>query len=425
MKIRLQISRVTVFALLFALCPFLMNYKIPFTEINFTVGVFMLVFVVEFVIAIMKPLKFKWEGFYPKKLFWITVAFIVFNHFNVLYRSHPPNYSMSALIDMLLLIIELSGIILFFSDKNAIDIFRKYTENIAFIMAIIIFFECISWYMFKIYPGGGNHQLLLPFLELNDYDNLSAIISPTGLFRPSAFFLEPAHFSNYCIVALVSLLFPDVDKPLNIKTVVITISLFFTLSGFGIMLAVLVWSIYLIIGSGRVGGKNVGRNLLILIGASMLVFTIFIISPSFRSAVSRFTGSEGDNGIYGRMGNYYLFIQKLQGFSRIWGMGYKNLPLRGTTNITQYFTGILDLMYCQGIVGTVIFSALYVLMMLKTYKDKNMLAFVITTISLVFVIGSSYFSASSILIYIPFVFAIDYNRKRNEEIGKYSGNEID
>lgn len=415
MVIRISSIRTTFFALLFALCPFLMNYKIPFTETNFTVGIFISVFLIEFIRAVRKPTRFKWDNFYPKKLFWVMVFFIVFNHFNVLYRNNPANYSMSALGGIILLVIELIGIILFFTDKKAIVVFRRYTENIAFIMALIVILECIIWYVFGVYPGGGNHQLLLPFLSVESYDNLSTIIS-SGLFRPSAYFLEPAHFSRYCIIALVSLLFPNVDRPFTIKTVVITIALLLTLSGFGIMLTALVWGLYLILGEGRYSRKNIGRNFLILIGALMLVLLVFFVSPSFQSAVARFTGSEGDNAIYGRIGNYYLFVQYLQGFSQIWGMGYKNLPLRGMTDVTHYFTGILELMYCQGIVGTILFVMLYILMMLKAYVDKLMLPFVIMIISLVFIIGSSYFSPLNILIYVPFVFKTDYSRKLKGEI---------
>ena len=416
MVIRISSIRTTLFALLFALCPFLMNYKIPFTETNFTVAVFMSVFVIEFIRALRKPSIFKLNKFYPQKLFWIMVVYIIFNHFNVLYQSHPENYSMSALVSILLLTIELLGIVLFFMDRKTIATFRRYIENIAFIMSLIVILECAIWYVFRVYPSGGNHQLLLPFLTVDSYDNLSTIVSPTGLFRPSAFFLEPAHFSRYCVIALASLLFPNIEKPFNIKTVIITVALLLTLSGFGIMLTALVWGLYLILGEGRYSRKNIGRNFLILIGALMLVLLVFFVSPSFQSAVARFTGSEGDNAIYGRLGNYYVFVQYLQGFSQIWGMGYKNLPLRGMTDVTHYFTGILELMYCQGIVGTILFVMLYILMMLKAYVDKLMLPFVIMIISLVFIIGSSYFSPLNILIYVPFVFKTDYSRKLKGEI---------
>ena len=136
----------------------------------------------------------------------------------------------------------------------------------------------------------------------------------------------------------------------------------------------------------------------------VLVAGLYATSPSFRSALGRFTGAEGDNGIYGRMGNYYYFIQNMKGFSRAFGMGYKNLPYQEAKQSTYYFTGILEMMYCQGLAGTLLFICLYVAMLLDIYRHKNMLAFVVATISLVFFIGSAFFSALSMLIYIPFLF---------------------
>ena len=410
MNIKFTISRVRIFALLFALCPFLMNYKLPIVQINFTVGLFMAVFVCEFIGVMFNPKKLLFRNFYGKKLFWITFAFILFNHFHVFYRSHPENYKMSAVVDMFLLFVELLGIILFFQNKTAVERFRTYTENVAFIMAIVVILECAVWYGLGMYPAGGNHQLTLPFLSVDSYDNLSKIVSPTGLFRPSAFFLEPAHFSNYCIIALASLLFPNVEHPFNVKTITISIAMLLTLSGFGIMLVAMVWGIYLVMGDGGFKTKHLGRNFMLMISAITTMLILYSASPSFRSAVARFTGAEGDNAVYGRLGNYYLFIEKLEGFSRTWGLGYRNLPLRKNSEVTHYFTGILELMYCQGNVGAVIFSVLYILMILKIYREKNMLAFTISAISLVFIVGSASLSASGLLIYIPFLFAMDYCR---------------
>ena len=408
----ITISRHTIVAGLFALCPFLMNYKIPFTEINITVVLFLGVFAFELPRALMNPERFAMKGFYGKGLFYITSAFIILNHFNVLYNSHPYNYSNTALVNMFLLLAEILGIILFFEDSKSVDLFKKYTGNIAFVMSIIVIAECFIWYTFHIYPTGGNHQLLLPFLDVSSYDNMSTIISPTGLFRPAAFFLEPAHFSRYCAIGLASILFSNPIKVINKKTITITIAMLLTLSGFGMLFVVMIWGLYILVGTEKVSGSKFLRSAAIVIVGAIILSVAYSYSASFRSALARFTGSGGDNAVYGRLGNYYVYVNKLQGFSRTWGMGYRNLPMRTGMNATEYFTGILELLYCQGIVGTAIFMMLYIGMVIKAFFQKNRLIFTVATIAFVFLLGSAFFAPLSVLIYIPFLFSNKEGTKR-------------
>lgn len=119
----------------------------------------------------------------------------------------------------------------------------------------------------------------------------------------------------------------------------------------------------------------------------------------FRNAISRFFGT--DNALSGRLSGR-LFIDELQGKSRMFGVGYKNFTK--FENVSYFFSALTELMYCQGMVGTIIFSVFYIAGLIKIYLSKNQEHTTAMVIGAIFFIGSDLFSAGQIIKYIPFLF---------------------
>ena len=89
--------------------------------------------------------------------------------------------------------------------------FRGIIETFAIINVVLLVLQVISYYVlhFQI-------QYIPRNLIYREYQDSYVFRKFSGLYRPSALFLEPSHFAQYCIFALISALFPEQGKA-NIK----------------------------------------------------------------------------------------------------------------------------------------------------------------------------------------------------------------
>lgn len=170
-----------------------------------------------------------------------------------------------------------------------------------------------------------------------------------GLFRPSALFLEPSHFAQYCCFAIISVLFPSEGKADVERAIVIAIGCVLTTSGMGIALTcgIAVWFFiveYLI--NGKI--KNYRPWKIVLFGLACAVGIFLVVQiPFIKTALQRiFSSVDGYNAIAGRLGLWKLkeaigtmnFVPLL--------FGYNN-----TAMYEYYLTGLVDTIYKYGIVG--------------------------------------------------------------------------
>lgn len=173
-----------------------------------------------------------------------------------------------------------------------------------------------------------------------------------GLFRPSALFLEPSHFAQYCCFAMISVLFPADGKADVERAIVIAVGCILTTSGMGIALVCGIAAWYLIaeyLVSGKIKTYRPKQILLAVLIFAVGAFCVCLV-PFVRTALQRvFSTVDGYNAIIGRLGLWKLkdaigtmgFVQLL--------FGYGN-----SAEYSYYLTGLADTIYKLGLVGTVL-----------------------------------------------------------------------
>lgn len=253
---------------------------------------------------------------------------------------------------------------------------RKIIENISVIAAICVVFQQIVHLLIGVHIPMINSNWVLESIYEDYADAINSAIGVESMYRPCAFFLEPAQFTQFAIYGLGSSLLKD--KPSFKKSVVISMGIFATTSGMGFVLAFALWGWWLLFIRKR---KANSRFMPKVIGISV-VFLIFFLMlmqiPFFAGIVERFTndGSGDYNAIDGRLFFWAsVFGDKSIG-DLIYGFGEAELE-EG-----YYYTGFMKILYAYGIIGCVFFYSFWLYLLYKVPATTK--AFVIIYIALSF-----------------------------------------
>lgn len=400
MEIRLLVQKVFVF--LIALSPFLVNYELPIFHINVTLIIYILLSLISISRVLIKN-NFK----YPKELnrhfsscnlMFFMLIYLIFELFYV----NNPLGKVYSLVQIILLYIQVIGFVFFFSDRDIRGLYKKTMCNITMFMCSIIFIQYLLYYAGNFLPGGNTRTALIPFKSLF---TVSVVMTSKqgmiieGFFRPSAMFLEPAHFSAYCSIGLICLLFGS--EKIDFKSVFVSIAICMTTSGIGIASVAMIWTFYIFYDLKSMNKKRMTRAGILIILFLLSFIILYYNFSFFRTALSRFAGP--DNALSGRLSGR-LFVEELDGKARLFGVGYRNFTKFDLLNISYYFSSITELLYCQGIVGTVLFCMMYLHAAIKIYWSDNQEHFVVMILGIFYIIGTEVFSANQLVKYIPFLF---------------------
>ena len=326
---------------------------------------------------------------------------------------HPPKAvyttipSIAAIVFHFLIMLVCVSV--FAHDKVRLHYFC-YVEMIAVLMTFVVLAQHL------LYIGAGttittDRSFLFPFKEFFNSGMVETLNGSKmiigGLFRPSAFFIEPAHYSQFCLIGLTVSLANN-EELLNKKAIIISLGIILTTSGLGIVTTFAIWTVKMV-----VNGKGLTRSTIIylcvgLIAIILALIVLYAISNSFRMALARITTSSVDHksALEGRLGSRIL-LKDLNAEERLIGMGYGNIPTYGVKRTTYYMTGIIELLYCQGILGTALFLLCYVQMMLRALRKNALTALYILIVYIPFLIGSANLVLLSLLHYIPLLYLTD------------------
>lgn len=245
--------------------------------------------------------------------------------------------------------INLFGII-----KGSIDAYklRRIIEIFALINVALLVFQVIGYYVIHI-----KIQYIPQSLIYEEYQNSWVFRDEGGLYRPSALFLEPSHFSQFCIFALLSTLFPIDNKVKMKRAIAIGMGCILTTSGMGILLTCCVFSYYMVMSNDSIN-KKVSRILKML---PVLVIALLILSQTsfFKTALDRvFSNVNGYNAVSGRTHNTGEALGKMRGATFLFGYG-------DSFKFRFYLTGLADSIYKYGLLCVILEGLCFLYLMLK------------------------------------------------------------
>ena len=233
------------------------------------------------------------------------------------------------------------------------DKIRRTIEVFALINAILILLQVLCYYGFHY-----KIQYIPQSLIHSSFQDSYVFRENSGLYRPSALFLEPAHYAQYCCFALISALFPNKGKVNVKKTVLIALGCILTTSGMGIMLTfgILAWYFF---------AKSKGRWLsgIIKLMPAIIIGTIVLLQiPFVQTALQRvFSNVDGYNAITGRTKQWHNAIGPMR--KGVLWFGYGD-----SANYPYYLAGLADTIYKYGLLGALLEFCCFVFLMHKQHK---------------------------------------------------------
>lgn len=192
-------------------------------------------------------------------------------------------------------------------------------------------------------------QFMYKFLMIDSLQDVgySSLFEPShtkGMYRPSAFFMEPSHFGQYAFLGLSACLF-GTEKVRLKEALLISMGMFATTSGMGFVMTGATWLWW---GLSKMEDFPAIYKVCLFMGVcitAILLFFMLYQIPFFQSILSRFIDTpEGEyNAIEGRTFGWAYFENK-DFWDLFWGFGTDSLP-------KVYFTGFMEQLYMYGWLG--------------------------------------------------------------------------
>lgn len=213
------------------------------------------------------------------------------------------------------------------------------------------------------------------------------------LYRPCAFFFEPAHFASYSFVYLCWLLTHGEEKHCNLQITFIIIGLLLSTSGtaYAILPVLIIISLMFKAKNGTLAFYNAWKYGVVIVAVGILI-VLFFNSEIGSSSLGRLFNDDGSLGgaATGRLqsGAYKLF-KELPTVLQFIGCGFGYRPS------DVYFPSIYAILYGDGYLGLGLFVILLVIYFVKAREFGKMLCI---TYAILF-IGTGVFNFASIGLY--------------------------
>ena len=263
-----------------------------------------------------------------------------------------------------------------------IALFLKYATTVLSIASVLLYVQYISHYLFHYTIN------LRPFSLLVSQDviwvrSLNRATNAGRLYRPAAFFLEPSHFFLYAFPVLtVLLLSSNITKWRRNKAILISSAMLLTTSGFGIVVTIGLWGLYLAFyrNSGRdrklisklLNPKTIAVAILLLLVLVILYFAV----PVFQRSINRIVlPTEGSSAIDGRVRLARNYIKTISGKAVLFGD--ENVTQNLEFNLAGFFATYIK----WGLIGVFLTYWFYGQGLLLLKKEYFWISFIIIVIS--------------------------------------------
>lgn len=335
------------YALFISVLPVLMMYKVPVAGIGVSTTMIIVSFFYAAAVIFYDILRNQWK---------LRIAKIVIPF--VLYLLYVVIKSAGDAVNMIQTMLIIIHIVAFSTGAVNAECLKRNIILIAVLAAFLTMFQTALHYLFGVHLPGILPDFCLDSLQYYRSFILTGYQEMSSLYRPSAFFLEPSHLTQYSFVALLLCLFHG--RKQYAAAICISLGMVATTSGMGIMLAGGIWFLFIwdMIRKSEVSGRMIK-----IVGCLLGTITVMCILYQFeffRSALQRVFSpvqysQKNYNAIWGRTLYWSTYISPMGGKDLIFGFGYIHLP-------DIYFTGLMEVIYCSGIIGVI----LYYFAMIKT-----------------------------------------------------------
>lgn len=213
-----------------------------------------------------------------------------------------------------------------------------------------------------------------------------------GMLRPSAFFLEPAHMTQYCVMYFAYVLFVDKAKNRLIDIVVLICGILCTTSAMGILAVVGLLAFWFVF------HKHTKWDLVILL--FVVVAGLLSLQIDFvQSALDRLLNNK--YVITGRIGAGLKVWSELPWVYQVFGTGFGCVP-------SGFINGIEYILITIGAFGLVIVlgTLFYIVINVQKWKKVVILCYV------VLLFGAQMFSVSSFIFLFSLVYSEIYSNKQ-------------
>lgn len=272
--------------------------------------------------------------------------------------------------------------VLFVSKKllNFSDL-KKWVKIVCLIGVGYIVLQYILFYGFDYILVGFWRKLELYTPEYNrDYSEYY------WMYRPTSFFLEPAHYARYSAIGLALFLYGEKNTVKDILCAcLITVGILLSTSGQGYGLLVLLWGIYFIkwIVKKSSYKETMIKGIIILCGIIILPFILQI--PVIEKTIERILSgglTDGNSAIGARLGGLYKYLE-LDFIYQIIGKGFGQIPEGSWLSSAVYW------LYGGGLI---VFTIYFYFLMVSIFELKGVQKIVLLLFSVLFITDDSFYS---------------------------------
>ena len=261
---------------------------------------------------------------------------------------------------------------------NGIFDTRPFFDCISFISclaAVMIIIQSFCHYIF------GFHICLLRPDLLRDGISSSAYFAQItaqlttgmsgGIYRPSAFFIEPSAYSLYFIPALCRLIFAADDRNSSRwQAILISLGAVFSTSGIGIAVTAALWGFYALRSNLHNGKINVSR-LTILAGVLIITVIIALRFQIVRQSLARIfsaADTSGYSAVQGRLGGGLIYLSRMDASTLCFGSALS------ADELDIYVSGIFLIILSEGIFGALLYAAMMLAIFIKAEDEYKVIA---------------------------------------------------
>ena len=335
------------YALFISVLPVLMMYKVPLAGIGVSTAMIIISFFYAAAVIFYDILKNQWK---------LRIAKIVIPF--VLYLVYVVIKSAGDTVNMIQTMLIIIHIVAFSTGAVNIWCLKRNIIRIALLATVLTMIQTVLHYLLGVHLPCIAPNFCLDSLQYYRSFILTGFQETSSLYRPSAFFLEPSHLTQYSFVSLLLCLFHG--KKQYAAAVCISLGMVATTSGMGIMLVGGIWclSVWDMIRKSEASGRMIkfAGCLLGMLTAVCILYQFEFFRSALQRIFSPVQYSQSNyNAIWGRTLHWNTYISPMGGKDLLLGYGYIHLP-------DIYFTGLMELIYCSGILGII----LYYFAMIKT-----------------------------------------------------------